>query len=139
MDISSSQTKIYCHYCKCIIDPANSSEIKLNSHSVCQIEIDLFIRERSKRFKQLLEFQNILTHLLPEELEILENLDHSGRHITTIHSSIGFLRKLREINLSHNSFTSLLDTICNLGNLQILYLSNTKISQLPETIGSMNH
>ena len=68
----------------------------------------------------------------------LRELYLSYLHLTSIPSSLGNLRNLRELNLSGN-LASLPKEIGNLKNLKELQLLNSKLTSLPKEIGNLKN
>ncbi|PON40739.1 NB-ARC domain, LRR domain containing protein, partial [Trema orientale] len=68
----------------------------------------------------------------------LRVLSVSGSGMTTLPDSIGDLKYLKYLDLSHTRIEELSDAICRLYNLQTLLLENCyKLTQLPRNIGNL--
>jgi Leucine-rich repeat (LRR) protein len=67
----------------------------------------------------------------------LQQLDLSGKKLSSLSDSIGNLINLQRLNLYYNELETLPDSIGNLINLQYLSLSNNKFSSLPDSIGNL--
>ncbi|MCD8008845.1 MAG: leucine-rich repeat domain-containing protein, partial [Clostridiales bacterium] len=63
----------------------------------------------------------------------------SNTQIGTLPDSIGNLSNLQVFYISNTQIGTLPDSIGNLSNLQVLYISNTQINALPEFIGSLSN
>ena len=68
----------------------------------------------------------------------LRELNLSYLNLTSIPSSLGNLRNLRELNLSGN-LASLPKEIGNLKNLKVLNLTNNSLGSLPSSIGNLTN
>jgi len=69
----------------------------------------------------------------------VKELDLSGKSLTTLPAEIGQLTELRLLDLRYNQLSSLPGEIGQLTNLQILYLENNQLSSLPEEIGQLTN
>ncbi|PON40745.1 NB-ARC domain containing protein [Trema orientale] len=68
----------------------------------------------------------------------LRVLSISRSVITNLSDSIGYLKYLKYLDLSHTKIEEIPDTVCNLYNLQTLLLENCfKLTQLPANIGNL--
>ena len=65
-------------------------------------------------------------------LKKLENIQLSHNHLRSLPSSFASLSGLRQLVLSHNQFANIPDAILKLTNLQLLDLSANHIAQIPD-------
>ncbi len=70
-------------------------------------------------------------------LKKLKYLDIRGNIIKKLPDSLCQCINLEELNISENQISELPDNIGNLQNLQELYMTNTEISSLPESFGKL--
>ncbi|XP_044748828.1 E3 ubiquitin-protein ligase LRSAM1-like isoform X2 [Coccinella septempunctata] len=100
-------------------------------YSLCRV----FLKER------LLLDSNSLSSLSGggnlAELKFLKILNISHNNFVNLPDSIGSLISLQEFYVSYNSLKVLPNSICELKNLQILDISHNKLKQLPEDIGNL--
>jgi len=75
------------------------------------------------------------------ELKVLKVYSESNESIclNTLPTTIGNLRNLQILDLSHNKLKSLPDYVGNLKNLQTLDLSSNELKTLPDTIGKLKY
>ncbi|MFZ4661008.1 MAG: COR domain-containing protein [Caldilineaceae bacterium] len=77
---------------------------------------------------------------LPEsigKLKQVESLDLSHNKLTTLPASLGHLTLLQSLDLSHNQLTTLPESLGQLTQLQSLDLSHNKLTTLPESLGKL--
>jgi len=65
--------------------------------------------------------------------------EYDSNLIKNLPDSIGKLRNLKYLYLSHNPLTALPESLGELENLEELYLSDIKLKCLPESIGRLNN
>ncbi|XP_045461834.1 E3 ubiquitin-protein ligase LRSAM1-like isoform X1 [Harmonia axyridis] len=108
-------------------------EVPQGIYSLCRV----FLKERLS-----LE-SNCLSSLsgggILSELRFLKILNISHNNFITLPESIGTLTSLQEFYASHNSLKELPGSLCDLENLQILDVSHNKLKQLPDDIGILQY
>ncbi|PON74207.1 NB-ARC domain, LRR domain containing protein [Parasponia andersonii] len=84
-----------------------------------------------------LQMEHLLGALIHAE-GCLRVLSVSGSNITKLPDSIGDLKYLKYLDLSHADIEEIPSTVCNLYNLQTLLLENcSNLTQLPMNIGNL--
>ena len=78
-----------------------------------------------------------LTEEERQELGKIKWLDLSGMSLSTIPDTIGILTCLQILDLSYNSISEVPSSICKLKRLEVLDLSGNKLYTIPEGIASL--
>lgn len=75
----------------------------------------------------------------PSRVSAYMRIDESGKNLTKIPERILAMEGLQELNLSHNALTGALPAeIRHLQNLEVLDVSNNKMTGLPAEIGQLS-
>lgn len=84
-----------------------------------------------KSLKELLLDNNDIEEITDiKNLVLLEHLDGSYNHISSVSDTIGFCTNLNLLNLSFNYIESLPDSIGNISELQTFHLEMNELSEV---------